>query len=122
MTIETDIFTRLSTFAGLMALIGTRIYPDLLPQNPTLPAVTLFKVSNPREITHSGDSSLQHPHYQFSCWALTYGQVWAVAEQVRLALQGLTSAGVGIYDNGYDLYDEETGYYHVAVDIIIWHS
>ena len=122
MGIESDVFARLSTFPGLMALVGTRIYPDLLPQNPTLPAVTLFKVSNPREITHSGDSSLQHPRYQFSCWALTYGAVWTVAEQVRLALQGLTSAGVGIYDNGHDLYDEEMGYYHVAIDIIIWHN
>jgi len=119
MTIETDVFTRLSTFAGLA---GVGIYPMKLPQNPTLPAVTMHKISNVREQAHSGDSSLQHPRYQFSCWAETYGAAWAVAEQVRLALQGLTSAGVGIYDNGHDMHDPETGWYHVAVDITIWHN
>lgn len=122
MTIETDIFTRLSAFPGLIALVGAREYPVRLPQNPTLPAITMHKISNVREQTHSGDSALQHPRYQFSCWAETYGAAWAVAEQVRLALQGLTSAGVGIYDNGNDMYDPETGWYHVAIDITIWHN
>jgi len=122
MTIETDVFTRLSTYPGLTALIATRVYPLRLPQNPVLPAVTLFKVSTPREQSHGGDSALQHPRYQFSCWAETYGAAWAVADQVRLALQGLAAGGVGIYDNGVDMYDPETGWYHVAIDITIWHN
>lgn len=122
MTIETDLYSRLSTFAGLVALVGTRSYPLLLPQNPTLPAITFQKISNVREQAHSGDSSLQHPRYQFSCWAETYAEAWAVAEQIRLALQGITSAGGGFYENAVDLYDPETGWYHVPVDITIWHS
>jgi len=122
MAIETDIINRLSTFPGLIALLGTRVYPLILPQTPTLPAITYQKISGVREQAHSGDSSLQHPRYQFSCWALTYGAAWAVAEQVRLALQGLTSAGVGIWENALDLYDPETSWYHVPVDITIWHD
>ena len=119
MSIETDVYDRL---VAAVPLVAGRCYPLLLPQNPTLPAVTFFKVSNPRVETLIADASLQHPRYQFSCWALTYGAAWAVAEQVRLALQGLTSAGAGNYQNAVDLYDPETGWYHVAVDITIWHN
>ena len=121
MTIETDVFSRLTTFPGLTALVGTRCYPVRLPQNPILPAVSFFKVSNPRVFSHDGDSSLQHPRYQFSSWAETYAEAWAVAEQIRLAMQGEWGAGIGIYRNAVDLFDTEAEWYHIPVDIEIWH-
>lgn len=119
MSIETDVFTRL---AAAVPLVGGRCYPVLLPQNPTLPAITFQKVSNLRVQAIGGDSALQHPRYQFSCWSLTYEEAWTVAEQVRLAMQGLTLAGGGHYENAVDLYDAETGWYQVAVDMTVWHD
>lgn len=119
LSIETDVFDRL---VAAVPLVANRCYPLLLPQNPTLPAITFQKVSNVREQALPGDSALQHPRYQFSCWALTYGAAWAVAEQVRLAMQGLTAAGGGYYENAVDLYDPETGWYQVAVDMTVWHN
>lgn len=119
MTIESDIFTRL---VAAVPLVVSRVYPLLLPQNPTLPAITYQRISDVREQSLGGDSSLQHPRFQFSCWAETYAVALAVAEQVRLALQGITAAGGGYYEGALDLYDSETGWYHVPVDMTIWHS
>ncbi|MEE9401256.1 MAG: DUF3168 domain-containing protein [Dehalococcoidia bacterium] len=119
MSVETDVVARLE---AAVPLVVNRIYPLLLPQVPTLPAVVYLRVSGMREQSHDGDSALQHPRFQFSCWAETYLEALAVAEEVRIALQGLTTAGVGIYENAHDLYDTDTGWYHVPVDITIWHN
>lgn len=119
MSIETDI---VATLAAGVPLVASRIYPLLLPQTPTLPAIVYLRVSGPRVQSHDGDSALQHPRFQFSCWAETYAGALAVAEEVRLALQGLTTAGVGIFENMLDLYDAETGWFQVPVDITIWHD
>ena len=121
MTIETDLFTRLSTFPGL---VGTGIYPMVLPVNTTFPAATYQRISGIREQAHDGDSGLQHGRWQFSCWGLTYASALAVAEQVRLALQGITlpGGGGGYFENMTDLYEPAEGWYQIAVDMTIWHS
>ena len=119
MTVETDVVTRLEV---AVPLVASRVYPLLLPQSPTLPAIVYLKVSGMRVQSHNGDSALQHPRFQFSCWAETYTEALAVAEQVRMALQGLTAAGVGIYETAHDFYDTDTGWYHAPVDITIWHD
>jgi len=119
MSIETDVVARLE---AAVPLVANRIYPLLLPQSPTFPAVVYLRVSGLRVQSHDGDSALQHPRFQFSCWAETYTEALAVAEQVRTALQGATTAGVGIYETAHDFYDAETGWYHIPVDITIWHN
>ncbi len=122
MTVSSDVFTRLSAFPGLVALLAARVYPLLLPQEVVLPAISYQRISGVREQSLTGDSALQHPRFQFSCWAETYAEALAVAEQVRLALQGITAAGGGYYEGAFDLYDSETGWYYVPVDITIWHN
>jgi hypothetical protein len=44
-TMDAALFSRLSSFAGLKALIGTRIYPAPAPQNAAYPLVTYQEVS-----------------------------------------------------------------------------
>ena len=49
-----DLFTFLSD-AGTDA--ASRIYPQELPQGVTLPACRYFRVSNPKDHSHSGPSA-----------------------------------------------------------------
>ena len=67
------IVTKLTGYAGLSALISSRVYPGQLPQRPTLPSVTYQRVSTILVATrdNSGRANLERPRYQFDCWATT---------------------------------------------------
>ena len=130
MTIETELYTRLTTHAGLSALIGTRAYPLHLPQKPTLPAVTYHRVSAIRVSAMGADTGLVRPRFQIDVWAeeyITQGATTGareVAEQVRAALQRWsTSSGTIVQDsyflNEVELFEPDTELVHIALDFEI---
>ncbi len=131
MTIEEGLYSYLSGYAGLTALVGTRIYPLVMPQNVTMPAIRYQRISSSRIYSHDGPNKLTHPRFQFSCFAESYATAKAVANQVRFALAGYqgTMGGAGgvtvqfaIVDDEVDLYEDETKLHHVAVDVVVWHE
>jgi hypothetical protein len=119
--IETLLYTRLSGYAGLSALADARIYPMLLPQGATLPALTYQRVSGVQSYSHQGDSGLATVRMQVDCWGATYASAKAVAAQVKAALSGYTSSAIGRCHLGAerDLYDPETGRYRVIIDFMV---
>lgn len=125
--IESALRSRLATFSGLTALVGTRIYPLIMPQDAAFPAVTYQKISGPRVHAKEGPLGEAYPRFQVSVWAKEFGDSRRVSEQVRLALDGWrgTVAGVTVRDsalaNETDLYESDTATYHTALDFIIWH-
>ena len=127
MSIETALYTQLSGYAGLTDLVSTRIYPLILPQDCSLPAVTYFRVSGPRIHAMGSDTGNAMPRFQISCWASTYSSVKAVATQVRAALSRLqdTVDSVVIEDifieNEMDVYDPDVETYHTSLDFIVMH-
>ncbi len=134
MTLEEGLYAYLSGVSALTALVGKRIYPVVLPPNVVYPAVTYQRISGPRIHTMGNDPGLAYPRIQVSCWYRDisdpqkgYGQVKAVAEQVRLALQNQKSTTWGsvtiqavLFDGDNDLYDPDTQVHQVALDFIIW--
>ena len=80
--------------SAIAALAGTRVYPVLLPQAPTLPAITYQFVSGFREPGLDGPPGLNRARVQLDCWASTYMESEALANAVRLALDGF-QGGVG---------------------------
>jgi len=66
------IYTALSDGAALSALVSTRIYPVMAPQDVTLPYVTYQRVGGTREMDFSGVSNLELPQFQVSGWADSY--------------------------------------------------
>ena len=132
MTIEEALFAYLTTCQGLASLIGTRLYSLRLPQNPTLPAVTYFKVSRVGERVLGGPNpNTIRARFQFSCWAKSYGVAKSVAGQLKEALQDYSGimggpGGVNVLDanpvNEHDFYESDTGLYHIPVDVEILHG
>ena len=123
MNVNAELFLQLTGYAGLAALVGTRIYRVTLPVDPTLPAVTFQRIDTPREYSHDGDSHLPHPRFQISCWATTQSVAEAVADQVRGALRGwhLAYGEAAFVEDQADAYEPETGIYHIPLDATIWH-
>jgi hypothetical protein len=127
--IHEALFSRLSGYAGLTALVGARIYPRLLPQNPTYPAVTYDRISAERQSAMGSDSGLVSGRWQVSSWGKTYTDARDIAEQVRKALQRYrgTSSGTVIQDIFIEsendlppeLVDGEA-VFQIASDFIVW--
>lgn len=118
--IEIDIFSYLRNDPTVAALVGSRIYPLLLPQDYDLPAITYTKISGSRINAKTGQTGLANPRFQFSCWGKTYLEAKKVADAVRIAMNQFK--GDAYMQDEQDFYEPDTGLYHVPVDFIVWHT
>jgi hypothetical protein len=115
-----------------VTLVNNRIYPHLLPPQPTLPALTFFRVTpggTGVEYSHGGSSNLVSPRYQVDAWAKTSVDRAAVSAQVLAALSGRRGAfGAEVarssfaVDPGRDSYEPETKLYRRTFEFEIQHA
>lgn len=134
MEINEALYSYLSTYAGLSALISTRIYPDILPQDPTYPAITYSDVSEDEVETFNTPNTLIGPTIQFTCWGETRASTKAVAKQLRLAFKnysgvmagesGLTVSAIKKINSISDIETENNRIiaYKVMMDFEIWYQ
>lgn len=91
MTPEVAVRTRLVADPAVYALVGTRIYPDLLPQAPTLPALVYLRASAlPDGLTQDNRVGPEQPRIQIDAWATSRSQTDALYAAVKAALHGNT--------------------------------
>lgn len=127
MSIESLLYTRLTTHAGLSALVSTRVYPIVLPQGCTLPAVAYERIATPPRVSAMGsDPGIAEPRFQVAAFATTFDGARAVGLQVRLALGRWQSHTDGVFDSylisEVDLFDPETLEYSTILDFTIKHT
>ena len=129
MSFYQDLFTYMQTQSGLTNLVDVRMYPLKLPQAAIVPALTYQKIARPRVYSHSGDSHLANPTYQFSCWAKTFEASVALAVQVEAAFTGFSgtmgseTVYAGFISNVIDDdIEPETALYRQIVDVEFWHK
>lgn len=87
----------------VFALIGNRIYPEVLPNNPVLPAVTYYVSGGSAEPTFES-SGMQKLRVHFDSNGDTYGSTIAVREALRKLLngyRGLLSDGTFVMNTQY---------------------
>jgi len=131
--LEEGLHSYLSTYAGITALIGARVYSMRIPQGATMPCLTYQRISTPRINTHDNSGiagDLTSPRFQFDAWGNTYASVKAINDQVRAALNGKTgSIGTApsnitirsaLADNENPEYDPDSELYRSRSDYIIW--
>lgn len=110
MAIETEIVSRLKSFAGTASLVGSRVYPVVLPTE-VAPAITYRRLSATPEITLSGAVAMTSVQLELSAWGTTYEQSRALADAIFSALDGYSNAAgsvmVGHAQFGPDLYEPE---------------
>jgi hypothetical protein len=132
MTMLTDLVQKLNTFTAVTTLVSTRVYPEPLPQAPTLPALTYNQVSAVRVRDLTGPAGKSRHRVSISCWATTYAGARALADAVRQSIDGFqgtwqdTQVGSVTLDNEFDLFEEgagrpEVGIHRVVQDYIISH-
>ena len=131
MSVESEIFARLSGYTGLTSILGgldphghVKIYPLAIEQDTVLPAITYFKVSDVPEHAMGADASIKTVRIQVSCWAETYGAAKSLELQVKTALSRYRGGNIQdcFWDNSTDLSDSEEGIFHVANDFLIFYQ
>lgn len=121
MSIETEIFTQFTGFAGLSTMIGTRLWPQPpngLPQGSSLPAVTYQRISTPRNYTAQGRAKLAGSRFQFNCFGRTQLESEALANAVMHAADAFTLPT--FVDGPRDLSDPETKRPFPALDVMFY--
>jgi hypothetical protein len=94
-TLEDAFVSFLTAHAGLVALIGTRVYPFEIADGATLPCLTYKRIDTPRRSTHQSSGAtgdLISPLMQLDAWATTYASAKAIADVLRGALHGKTGS------------------------------
>lgn len=127
--LEHGIYNELKGAAGVLALVGTRIYPDVLPQDVTFPAIVYSRISAGKEHTQGKDSGLSETSIQISGWTGTALERISLRKQVRLTLQDFSGDLGGqsvivravLMEDEVDFYDDSVKKYQFADDYTFWY-
>lgn len=131
MTIDDALYTYLSTYAGLKAIVGFRIYPMSLPDKVQLPAVVFSKTGEETVHAFGNDPGLKNLTYEVISMASTYYDAVDLSAQVLLALKDYTgtmggSGGVVVqrvfFEGEEPNYAAENDIHYVTQNFIIWHQ
>ncbi len=119
--------------AGVSAIIGTRMHPNVAPQGETLPYVVYTRITaaNSSHGISLDRGGLREILFQVNCYAATYSEIDALADAIRLAVDttAKTAAGqtwqachvVDMRDEwAWDLPGKESGVHGVQMDLSIW--
>jgi len=130
MLLEEGLTAYLKAYAGLNALISTRVYWQDFPKGATLPCLTFTRITTPRDLTHDSSGStgdLAHPRFEFDAWAATEASAKAIIDQVRASLNGHNGDTGGyiiqtaLVESEVPTRDLTTGLSRCQSDYIIWH-
>jgi hypothetical protein len=127
----TDFVSYLQNNSSISAIVGSRIYPQRLPQNVTYPAISFNQVSATRAFSLSGATGRSRRRITINCWATSEAGADAIATAVRRAISGWSGGwmrdsfvGSILLDNEYDFFEEDAGtvgVYRIAQDYIVAH-
>lgn len=122
MAIEEELVDLLTGDAGIGAAVGARVYPVVLPQNPTLPAIVYQEVRGLARAAADGDTGQRESRFLVSWWASSFSAV-KVGKGLMLGLLSGYSGGSierievdGIRDD----YDPETGRFRQLVELMVY--
>lgn len=127
------LYARLTGNAGLAALVGTRVHPDMLPQNVTYPAIRYVQVSRVEVVRKpvaaggvGAKLAIVRGTFQLDCYAKTYKQAHQVATAAAGAIYGWQDAANGVIvarvTDTQDVNDTEETMQRVGVDVSITYN
>ena len=107
---------------------GSRIYPQLLPPEVTLPAIAYTRISTPRVRSLTGFSHLARPRFQLTAWANSKNAAKTLADEIFAVLDSYSGTVLGVIiqisfaDNELDTYEPTPEMYGVLTDYMIAHT
>jgi hypothetical protein len=96
MTIEQALFTHITTDSTIVALMGTRLFPNKIPQGQPLPAAEYQQNKGDREHDMEGAVGMVNSEYTVICYGESYSAAKELAEAVRKRLDGYSGIVGGV--------------------------
>lgn len=119
--LETKLYTALTGDTTVAGVVGTRIYPLVMPQDPTFPAITYERISGEKVNGLDGYLHMENAHIMVMIWATAYDTAKELAEDVHDCMNKVV-AFRSILVNDPDGYDVNTGLYFVSQDYSCWNA
>lgn len=111
MSVEQDFYSDVTGDAGVSAIVGTRVHPNVLPDDVTFEAIAYRTVSR----TIIGGVCKQ-TRIQADLYARSYSELKALRDAFETLVDGKSNWG---YIEGPDLYEEDPPLHHQVVDVVI---
>ena len=129
MNLEAGLYSYLSTKATVIAITSTRIYPVMLPQNPTFPCIHYNVTGANRTSTfNEGQTDYVGLQVDIHCWGETYKSAKELQYVVQAAVQNYRGSmgtvavdKVFVYDP-VDVYEDQIQAYRCVLPVIIYHT
>jgi hypothetical protein len=85
--IEAGLFNLLSTAPSVTALCGTRVYPDVRPEEPVYPLIVVKEIAGRANPTLD-TSGMQRDRFQFDCYGSSKNDASLLRDALRKTLNG----------------------------------
>lgn len=114
--------------AGVASLAADRVYTEVLPQSPAVPAVVFTEVSGDEDLALDGPTGARARRLQVDSWANTRAEATSLGLAVRSVLAGHDGAAEGLVVESVFLvterwdFDAETALYRTSQDYEVWTS
>lgn len=119
--VETKIYSHISTTTAITVAssVSTRIYPMILPQDCTYPALTYTRIGGGRVNDISGYSCLDNPVISIETWATSYSIAKTLSTKVHSAMNQAT-AFKSLLISDVDDFNEDLRIYRIVQDYSCW--
>jgi len=119
------IYSRLSTDGAILAYVGSKIYPDIVPQNVQYPFV-VYTITNSTPVDYKdGQSNLEEIEIQIDVYTQNYDDTQDLANLIRNRLDRFvgTVEGVEVQSIKYtasdsQVYNAELSVYWMSIDFL----
>lgn len=122
-TIQQAMYESLGGFAGISALVGARVYPDIAPQDVARPFVVWQEINTEQMNSLAGSvesGGLTNYLIEATCWAATGAGARNLDAQVRAAMIAATQFKSVLSDGQSLGFDPDTKLYGYQSDFSVW--
>ena len=120
------IYSRLSTDGSITAYVGTKIYPDITPQNVQYPFV-VYTITNSLPVDYKdGQSNLEEITLQIDVYTQSYDDTQDLANLIRNRLDRFTGTVEGVQvqtikyvSSDSQVFNAELSVYWMSIDFMI---
>jgi hypothetical protein len=118
MSAETVLFSTLSAAAAVSAIVATRIYPDVAPQDVALPCVAFSRTGT--ETIGTFSQAVVSSKATLECWCMSNSR--ATAETLGDAVQAAGAAAWFTPTSRRAEYDQDAQIWAVALTFDFWET
>lgn len=113
---EAEVYKLLKNDTGVSAIVGSRIYPMVAPQNVAKPYITYRVITGLKFQCIGGEIYQGNYRFQIDVWSETYSNAKAISTAVKSSLVGfMASNNINIEDD----YEDETRLFRQIIDFKI---